>query len=225
MPASTLGKKRDKPTIVKATGFIYYAFNTRDLAALPGVTAADLTALGHLAQGAATAGAIVVEGANAPRPARFRKRLTGTAENPLTQESVTTFGDGTTAAAINAAGALGWRLIKPPSEVGMGATTKGKNVAIKLTNGAYAIRNVSTAFATTDNATLLGWDMTLSDATIAKAIRGAKNMKPATVRKAISGGGVVTLPCKKTKLADAYNNGYTKGNPEFIGDATILAEG
>ena len=224
MPASTLGKKRDKPTIVKATANIYYAFNTRDLAALPGVAAADLAALGHLAQGSTTAGAIVVQGANAPRPARFRKRLSGTPENPITQESVTTFGDGTNATAINAAGALGWRLVKPPTEVGMGTTTKGKNVAIKLSNGAYAIRNVPTAFATNENATLLGWDLTLSDATIAKAVRGAKNMKPATVRKALPGGGVVTLPCKKTKLSDAYGAGYTKGNPEFIGDATILAE-
>jgi hypothetical protein len=224
MPKATLGKKRDKLTIVKATANIYYSFATRDLAALPGVGADDLTALGHLPATTAVNSAIVVLGANAPRPARFRKRLSSTADNPITQESITTFGDGTSATSVNAAGALGWRMVKPPTEVGMGATPKGKNVAVRLSNGAYAIRNVPTDYATEANATLLGWETSLSDATIAKAVRGAKNMKPATVKKRLEAGGVVTLPCKKTKLSDAYNAGYVKGNPEFIGDATVIPE-
>lgn len=224
MPKATLGKKRDKITIVKATANIFYSFATRDLAALPGVGSADLTALGHIAAGTPQAGAIVVEGANAPRPARFRKRLSGTADNPITQESVTTFGDGTSTNSINAAGAEGWRMVKPPTEVGMGTTAKGKNVAIRLSNGAYAIRNIPIDYATEANATLFGWELTLSDATIAKAVRGAKNMKAATVKKRLDAGGVVTLPCKKTKLSGAYNAGYVKGSPEFIGDATVIPD-
>lgn len=224
MPISTQGRKRDKPTIVQATTSIFYLFNAADLAAIPGVSNTDVTALGHLAPGSGGAGTITVAGAKAPKPARFRKRLTGTADNPLSQESIVTFGNGTSSAGTAAAAQAGWRMIEPPREVSFGDTTKGKNVAVKLTNGVYVVRNVPTSLATSENATLLGWDMTLSATTLAKAVRAAKDMKCATVRKRLSSGATITLPCKKTKLEDAYAAGYKKGNSEFIGDSNVIPD-
>lgn len=221
MPLSALGKPKDIKTIVKATPNIYYAFKAKDYASLPGITAADLTALGHAAPGTASAGSIVVTTPKAPKPARFRKKLSG---SDLTQNYASTFGDGVTAASILAATTAGWEMITPARTVSFGPSAKSKNIAIKLSNGVYVVRHVPTVDATTENATLFGWELTLSPALINKAIRGAKRMRAATVQKPLASGGIKTFPCRLTKIADAEAAGWKKGEAEFISDSGALAD-
>lgn len=221
MPLSALGKPKDVKTIVKATPNIYYAFRAKDYASLPGVSAPDLIALGHAAPGTQSAGTIVVTTPKAPKPARFRKKLSG---SDLTQNYVSTFGDGVTSASILAAQTAGWEMTSPPRTVSFGPSAKSKNIAVKLSNGVYVVRHVPTVDATSENATLFGWELTLSPTLINKAIRGAKRMRSATVKKALAGGGVKTFPCRLTKIGDAEAAGWKKDEGEFISDGGALAD-
>lgn len=221
MPLASLGKPKDIKTIVKATPNIYYFFKAKDYASLPGITAADLTALGHAAPGSQSAGTVVVTTPKAPKPARFRKKLSGT---DLTQSYASTFGDGVTAASILAATQAGWEMIAPARTVSFGPSAKSKNIAVLLSNGVYVVRHVPTVDATTENATLFGWELSLSPALINKAIRGAKKMRAATVQKPLNTGGIKTFPCRWTKIGDAEAAGWKKGDPEFISDSGALPD-
>jgi len=224
MPTSTLGKKHENEIIVKATPNIFCYYRVRDYAAIPGVTAGDLTAVGHQAIGSNGAGTIVVAGANAPKPARFRKKLSGTNEVPTTQEYLTVVGNGVDAAQITTAAQAGWRITTPYRLCSFGDSAKSKNVAIQLSNGVYAVRHVATASATEENATLFGWQLTMSDTLLKKAVRGSHTARPAIVKKAVN-GGLMSLPCKATKIADAQAAGWRLSSPEFISDPSVIAEG
>jgi len=221
MPLSALNKPKDIATIVKATPNIFYYFKAKDYAAIPGVSEADLTALGHLTPGSGGAGTVTVAAASAPRPARFRKKLTAAG---ATQKYVTTFGNGVDAAGVAAASAAGWEMTTPPRTVSFGDTALSKNIAIKLNNGIYVVRSVPTSLATAENATLFGWELSLSDALINKAVRGTRSAKPATVRKATGLGGYQTVPCKKTKLADAAAAGWKKASDEVTKDPNVIPD-
>lgn len=216
MPVVTRGRKRNVPRAVPVTSSIWYGFYGTNLSAITGVSSSDETALGLKDPATAGTGIAVVFGCKSPFPAKFRKKLgEATAENPITQSAVSSYGDGVNSAQIKAAAAAGWRLVSPVRTVSFGPSAKSKNVAVPLSNGLYSIHSIPTAEAIEANATLMGWDLTLGSTKALKAVRGCKKMKPAKMQKSID-NKVITYPCKWSKVGDAENAGWKKVHGEII---------
>lgn len=117
MPTYTRGKLRDKTVYVKANASLYYGWRTKDLSQVPSISAADLTALGHIS--ALPANAIACFGANAPKPPRVSKRLSGA--TATTQANIGTFcGYDKLAAALVG----GWSLAKDGRAVSLSTTAR-----------------------------------------------------------------------------------------------------
>jgi hypothetical protein len=92
MPSYTRNKKRDNLVYVPINSVLYYGFNTKDLAAISGISSTDLTTtLGHIdaATAAAATGKILILGANAPKPPRVTRKLAAAAAG--TQQTISTF--------------------------------------------------------------------------------------------------------------------------------------
>lgn len=163
MPAYTRNVLRDKLTFVHLNALLLYGFKTKDLSAIAGVTAANLTALGHLDNAAATAlvGLIRVFGCNSPQPYRVTKRLTGATVN--TQASISTF---CAYDKLAAAAAIGFNMSK---------ARKG----VKLTPNSGSRRSV-TAIAQLSNAINFAFSMNTADFTAHKVILGLKQSSEIT---------------------------------------------
>lgn len=149
MPVYTRGVKRDQIVYVPVNAVILYGFSAKNIGSIQGVSAADVTALGHLTPTAADAvsGGILILGANAPKPARVVKKITGAAITA--QASVSTFCSYTKIADAQTAG---WRLAKGRTSVSLqaGSTFKRSLSAIAtLSNGALYVFPMNAAdFAT-----------------------------------------------------------------------------
>lgn len=217
MPPSTRGRSRDQVcyvpvTMVGATPKLLYGFKTKDIAALSGVSSADLTTqLGHIygTNGVFTfpAGTIPIFGANAPKPPRVTKALSGTtatptptegepapAPAPATGKSISTFcGVDKVVSARNG----GWNL----SGQGRGITVRGKNTSLSQCtvlieipgNGIYAYRLNKTDFDTYQTAlglrTLGDGETGLNETERASIYFGASAPKPgkASIKTVVNG--------------------------------------
>jgi hypothetical protein len=196
MPLSTRGRTRNIKKAVRINASLHYGFKTADLSALPGVTAEDVLALG---QRDLTSGlGLVVFSPNAPKPARFKKRLTGGV-----QAQVSAIGDGSSSLTIATAAARGWELIKPIKPVSLRRSTRSQEVVIPSTNTLYVAYSVPVSDATPENATLLGWVTALGTVTLAKTVRAPQGIKIPLVRR-----GSVTLPCASSRIPDAMSEGW-----------------
>ncbi|MEA5447323.1 hypothetical protein VB780_02000 [Leptolyngbya sp. CCNP1308] len=137
MPEYTRGALRDVLTFVSLNSVFHYGWKTVDLAARTGISAADIkTQLGHLTavEAAAVANAIMVTGANSPKPARVVKR---DPTAPISQPSSTSTFVGHTSLAAASAG--GWSLAKAARGVRLTANVDGKRsvtAIAELSNGA-----------------------------------------------------------------------------------------
>lgn len=209
------GKVRDKETYVKvsATQQVFYGFFTKDLTAIPGISETDVVSgLGHNTPAivAAITGAITFFGANAPKPAVFKKVIN---RNPGAgvQGSVTTYGDGTEAAAILGASAVGFRKIKDIRKVTFRNDARAITVGIKLPDsaGIYA-QTINTAdvnaYATELGLILPG---NLSSIEREKAFRGSSTNRPLKVKKALN-NSVITMPVSADKLNSALDLGWSQ---------------
>lgn len=109
MPPYTRGKLRDKLTYVLVTNNAYFIFKTKDLSALAGISASDITAIGHKTAEAAASDTtkLRIVGASAPQPPRVSKKLSNAAVG--TQQSVSTFCG---YASLGTAQAAGWKVTK-----------------------------------------------------------------------------------------------------------------
>jgi hypothetical protein len=194
---------------VKINAYFHYGFKTFDLASLPGVSAADVVALGQkdLVRGLG----LVVFSPNSPKPARFRKRITGG-----TQANVSAIGDGSSAGTINTAAAKGWQLTKPIKPLSLSQTPKGREVVVPTTNNLYFAYYVPVGDATPDNAGLMGWVANVGKITLAKTVRVPQRVKIPLVRLAS-----VTLPCAPSRISGAEAAGW-KVIREESGIATLL---
>jgi hypothetical protein len=203
---------------VQCTGAIFHGFKTKDLAAIPGVSAGDLTALGQRELSQVGAGQAVVFGAQTPKGARFRKLLSRVPQ-PGTQGSVSSYGNGNTNAAIAAAAAAGWSLVRGVRLTTVRSTAKSVSVGVDLSNGLIYVQSVPIQDAQGAAAEALGFKLptTFSSAEKAKAIRGANNMQPAKVTKIDPETGVsITLPCSFNKLDTAAEAGFFESSPEKV---------
>lgn len=137
MPEYTRGSLRDVLTFVPVNPRLYYGWKTVDLAARTGIGAAEIkTQLGHMtaAEASAVASAVLVTGANSPKPARVVKR---DATAPISQPSSTSTFVAYNSLATAAAG--GWGLAKPARGVRLTANVDGKRsvtAIAELSNGA-----------------------------------------------------------------------------------------
>lgn len=122
------GRIKDKIGFVAVTSQIQYAFKTFDIASVSGITAADLTAIGH--SYAVPQTGIIALAINAPKPPRGSKKVTGIAG----RGSVNTFVAYDKIAAANAAG---WAVsMKSARDIGNIGSTPLTTIAIATLSAA-----------------------------------------------------------------------------------------
>ena len=207
MPSASRSRKRDILTYVAASEFIMYGFKTFDISTVAGITAADTTALGHVAGEGLTpvANKVYVLRANAPKPPRVSKKTgaatgTGTGGTGVVPLSVTTF---CAYDRLSAATGAKWTLAKQ----GRGITFRGeagpgrqRTAAIPLGGGFYCFSCDRATF--TNYGTTLGLKGTLTDAEAKKAFMGSSGPKPGRATAKTSNGSVSSFydPAKKGDL-------------------------
>lgn len=159
MSAYTRGRKRDQLRFVNINDIFLYGWNTVDLAAATGISAADLNLqLGHLEADAASVivGRIMVLGANSPKPARAVKVIPGA--------PTTAAGSVSTYLAYNkraAAQTAGWKI---------GGVQKG----VRLT-APVAGKRSQTAVAELSNGLLYAFPMNQDDFTLVGSTLGLQS--------------------------------------------------
>lgn len=203
MAVVSRGVKRNITKCVPINDLLSYGFSTFDISNAAGVSAADVTALGQ--KDLAGAVGTIVFGCSAPRAARFTKKL-----ESGTRGSVSSYGDGTSSAAITTARAAGWKQTRRVSRTTLGATAKSQSVGIKLPSGLIYVQAIPKADFTAYGATLgLIEPASLTDAERKKAIRGGRKCseKPLRVWKAVN-GSTVTLPVSFSEYQDALDDGW-----------------
>lgn len=202
MPSVLLGKSKDELHFVSVTSRLMYGFKSRDLSSIPGITADDLTALGHSINPTTfISGQIYIYGANAPKPARMSKKTSGGANVPKT---VTTFCAYNT---IPTAMAKKWSMTKKPR----GISTKAASGPGKEQTGVVNVNGGLYCFSC-DRATLAtyGADLGIADASAIssqiereRAYRGASWPRPGTASLLVDAGngvlGTVSTFCDPTK--------------------------
>jgi hypothetical protein len=211
MPLATRGRQRDLLRAVPVTDTLYYSFKTTDLSAIAGVSESDITALGQIAITAVPSGKIVVLSPRSPKPAQFRKNLSGG-----TQGSVSAYGNGLTAQAVNTAAGAGWQQTRGIRRCSFGSTPKSTAVAVEVSNGLLVKRMIPITDAQT-YATALGLKTTLSEAELKKLVFAPQSANPTILTRPRPGGtGSITLPCSKNEVAAAISStgGWKELKPE-----------
>lgn len=212
MSAATRGRLRDQQTFVAVNAILHFGWNAPDLAAAVGITSAELkTQLGHMtaSEALAVSGAILVTGANAPKPARVTK-TDKTA--PATQVGSTSSFVAYNKVAAAAAG--GWKRTKRPRSVTITAPGTGRRTftgIVTLSNGLHYAQPVASSDATEEVRTALGIQIAsqISSTELAKVARGCTS-KPAKVR--LANGAV--LPVSHDKI-DSIPEGASLIEQEF----------
>lgn len=187
MAPYTRGKKRvEELRFVNVTSMIWFGFKPKDLASLPGVSASDVTALGHILSTAVPSGKLKVVGASSPKPPRVTKRLpTATKEQ---QGSVSTFCSYNSLAAAQQAG---WHMSKPRS-----------GVLLRAPNNA---RREQTAIAELSDGSLYCFSLNQSDFTSFAAELGLKAAATITTpaeRDSLVHGSSIPYPGRASKVLD-----------------------
>lgn len=133
MPFSARGKTKENLVFVAINDFLYFGFKSKNLSSLPGISASDISALGHLQISGVSDGKIRILGASAPKPPKVSKKIENA--TPGQQQSVSTYCGYDS---LIDAEVVGWRLIKGRQLVALKAVNdfRGSLTAIaKLTDG------------------------------------------------------------------------------------------
>lgn len=195
MSSYTRGRKRDVITFVPTNAVLHYGWKAPDLAAISGISSADLTAdLGHMdaAAAQAVASALLVFGANSPKPARAFKKIAGA---PTTSAgSVSTF------VAYNkraAAATAGWSVRGSQKGVKLTAPVAGRRsqtAVAELSNGLlYAFPMNQEDFALVGSTLGLQAAGQISAVEATKLATGMKNTRPGRASLEDSGGKLSTF--------------------------------
>lgn len=217
MPAYTRGSTREILTFVKINPILMYGWKAPDLAAKLGISAGDLDInLGHMdaVTAQAVAGAILVTGANSPKPARVVKRDRTAPVNQTA--STSTFISYDRAAAATADG---WTLSSPARGVRLTANLPGQRsitAIAELSNGAlYAFPMNQADFS------LVAAELGLQDAasiTTAterqRLITGART-RPGKCSK-IQGTGIMSTYFATDAESAAIAAGWNIDAPEYV---------
>lgn len=131
MPSYTRGFTRDDIVFAKTKSAIWHGFKPKNISSIPGVTEADVTALGWKPIGQVPAAGYPVIGANSPKPQRVIKILNKRA-NANQQRSLSTF---VSEDSIVTAQGAGWELTGFARGSRGGATLRGENVGAEIGPG------------------------------------------------------------------------------------------
>lgn len=202
MPAYTRGVERNVLTFVKVNPMFMYGWRAPDIADKLGISAADLVnELGHMTvtQASQVAGALLVTGANSPKPMRVVKR---DKTAPVTQAaSTSTFiSFDKTVAATNA----GWIISNYGRGVGLVPEFSGNRsltAVIELPNGA-----------------MYCFPMNLGDFTLVKADLGLQNAATITtateLNKLVAGSRTKPGRCEKALGSGNFSGFYAPASKE-----------
>ncbi|WGV25970.1 hypothetical protein [Halotia branconii] len=208
MSSYTRGKKRPNLVFVLVNDAMYFGFKPKDLSSLTGVSTSDVTALGHVAASAVVAGKIMIIGAQAPKPPRVTKKISGATVGQ--QQTVSTY---CAYPSITTAQAAGWNLTKSRRGVSLRASS--------------AARGSLTAIATLSDGSLYCFPMNKADfeaygtelgltgsATITseterkKLVSGSSTPYPGRASKLLENGSTFSSFFSTTKQGDAAQAGY-----------------
>lgn len=215
MPAYTRGRLREVITFVALNEFLFYGWKAPDLASNLGVTSGDLVgALGHVDSVMAlnTPSAILITGANSPKPARVVKR---NPTAPITQSgSTSTFVAYDKMADANVAG---WSLAKAARGVKLTsstANTRACTAVATLSNGLNYCFPMNKADFTTYGAELgLQSGEQMNTAGELKRVATGTRQKPGVAAKEV-GTGTFSSFFSTNKLDDITAAGYSLVRPE-----------
>lgn len=216
MSNNTRGKKRSNLVFVLVNDSMYFGFKPKDISSLPGVSSSDVTALGHVQPGAVVTGKIRIIGAQAPKPPRVTKRLSGATVGQ--QQTVSTY---CAYPSIGAAQAAGWSLTKSRRGVTLRASS--------------ASRASLTAIATLGDGSLYCFPMNkadfeeygaelglesaasiTSDAERKKLVSGSSIPYPGRAAKLLANGSTFSSFFTSSKLGDVSQAGYDILSEEII---------
>lgn len=176
MPVYTRGKPLDQLRFVRPVknSTLAYGWKTKDFTSVAGITAKDITPLGHkLAD--ALKGLIPVFRANRPKPARVKK-IAARSNDATIQLTISTFCD---ADALPAALKAGWSLVKASQSVG-GGGNRARLAVVKTSGVLYAWSMNSVDFE--EYKTLIGAEATISAADRLNIVRGLSAPRPARMK-------------------------------------------
>lgn len=209
MPAYTRGVERNVLTFVKVNPLFMYGWRAPDIASKLGITAAELvTELGHMtvAQASQVGGAVLVTGANSPKPMRVVKR---DKTAPVTQAaSTSTFiSFDKTVAATNA----GWVISNYGRGVGLvpeAAGNRSLTAVIELSNGALYCHSMNLAdFTQVKEALGLETAASITTSTERQKLVVGSRTKPGRCEKALGAGnfsGFYAPGSEETAIAQGF---------------------
>ncbi|MBD2491135.1 hypothetical protein [Aulosira sp. FACHB-615] len=212
MPSYTRGKKRPNLVFVVINNSMFFGFKPKDLTSLPGITTADVTALGHVQPNAVAAGKLKIIGAKAPNPPRVLKK-TGAPTGQ--QQSVSTFCGYNN---IGLAQAAGWTLSKSRTGVSLRAPNSP--------------RQSLTAIAELSDGTLYCFPMNKADFESYGAALGLKNSTNITTdteRSKLVSGASIPYPGRAAILlpsGSTFSSFFSTGSQGSASEAgyDILSE-
>lgn len=220
MSTYTRGKKRTSLVFVLINNFMYFGFKPKDITAFAGISASDVTALGHVAPGALANDKILVIGAQSPKPPKVTKKLTNATVGQ--QQTVSTF---CSYPSIATAQAAGWNL------------TKGRRgVALRAKS---ANRSSLTAIATLSDFSLYCFPMNkadfesygaelglkssvniTNDIERGKLVSGASTPYPGRAAKLLADGSTFSSFFSSAKLGDVSQAGY-----DILSEERVISTG
>lgn len=203
MPSYTRGVLREDLTFVAANQTLYYGWKSRDLASVPGISEGELGLLGHydMVGMSGISGALLVTGANSPKPPRVVKR------NP--NAAITAAGSVSTFCAYDALGAAmaqGWTLAK-------------KGHGVRLTASTSLTRKV-TAIATLSNGIKYAFPLDKADFTAFAADLGLESAEQMTTslerRKLVTGCQQKPGTCAKRAGTGNFSSFYSTASKDAV---------
>ncbi|MDB9375753.1 hypothetical protein [Nodularia sphaerocarpa] len=207
MPSYTRGQNRRDFYYVEINPYAYFVFKPKNLAAITGVTADDILALGHTPPESVFLGRFRIFGANSPKPPRVTKKIR--VESVAQQKSVSTFCGYN---AIASAAARGWKLTAGRQSVRLNALSEFRRsltAIATLTDGylyCFPMNKEDFTLFGTQLGLRLGATFT-SDLDKAKMVTGSSSPYPAKVSKLL-GQATFTTFCSTDRLASAIAEGF-----------------
>lgn len=209
MPTFTRGKKRDTMVFVAVNNVLRFGWKSKDLSSVTGVSATDITNLGHQPQTSLTGtGLILVIGAQSPKPARVTRKLSGASVGQ--QQSVNTYcAFDKLAAALGA----GWNLSKASRGVtirGASADRSGLTAIATLSDGSKYCFPLNKADYDSYGAALgLETAATITNATErAQLVSGCSKPRPGKAALQLAGGSTFSSFFSTAKMGDLLTAGY-----------------
>lgn len=200
MPATTRGRKRDKPRMVTINDVLGYGFMQTDISSATGVTDADLTGtLGQVDISTATPPIPVIWGANAPKPTRMTKKTGST--TGIRRISAFASHD-----RVASARNQSWKVSKQGRMATPSKTATNQTVGVELGSVVYIFSMNSADFGAFGAD--LGLKSTFTATDVKRMVRGCSTPQPGSATKELTGGTTFTSFYDPTKLDSLLAAGW-----------------